>query len=66
MAKDSRHFLEEYERDHPEDVVTIERPTSLKDEIGNLVTCLCSEQASFCVGSVIPVEGGQGRSYFGL
>jgi NAD(P)-dependent dehydrogenase (short-subunit alcohol dehydrogenase family) len=36
------------------------------DEIGNIVAFLCSEQASFCVGSVVPVDGGQGRGYFGL
>jgi len=36
------------------------------DEIGTLVTFLCSEQASFCVGSIVPVDGGQGRSFFGL
>jgi NAD(P)-dependent dehydrogenase (short-subunit alcohol dehydrogenase family) len=35
------------------------------DEIGNVVTFLCSEQASFCVGSIVPVDGGQGRGYFG-
>jgi len=36
------------------------------EEISNLVTFLCSDLASFCVGSIIPVDGGQGRSYFGL
>lgn len=35
------------------------------DEIGTIVTFLCSEQASFCVGSIVPVDGGQGRSFFG-
>jgi 3-oxoacyl-[acyl-carrier protein] reductase len=35
------------------------------EEIGNLVTFLCSDHASFCIGSVVPVDGGQGRSYFG-
>jgi 3-oxoacyl-[acyl-carrier protein] reductase len=35
------------------------------DEIGGVVTFLCSELASFCVGSIIPVDGGQGRGYFG-
>lgn len=34
------------------------------NEISPMVTLLCSEQASFCVGSVIPVEGGQARHYF--
>lgn len=36
------------------------------DEIGAVVAFLCSEQASFCVGSVVPVDGGQGRGFFGL
>jgi len=36
------------------------------DEIGNFVTFLCSEHASFCVGSIVPIDGGQGRSFFGL
>ena len=34
------------------------------DEISPMVTLLCSELASFCVGSIIPVEGGQARHYF--
>ena len=35
------------------------------DEIGNVVAFLCSEYASFCIGSIIPVDGGQGRGFFG-
>lgn len=35
------------------------------DEIGNVVTFLCSEHASFCIGSIVPIDGGQGRSFFG-
>lgn len=35
------------------------------DEIGNAVAFLCSEHASFFVGSVVPIDGGQGRSFFG-
>ncbi|RMH36190.1 MAG: SDR family oxidoreductase [Nitrospirae bacterium] len=35
------------------------------DEIGKMVAFLCSNHASFCIGSVIPIDGGQGRSYFG-
>lgn len=34
------------------------------EEISPMVTLLCSEKASFCIGSVIPVEGGQARHYF--
>lgn len=34
------------------------------DEIGAVVTFLCSEHASFCVGSTVPVDGGQGRVFF--
>ncbi len=35
------------------------------EEIGNFVTYLCSELASFNTGSIIPIDGGQGRGYFG-
>lgn len=35
------------------------------EEIGNWVTFMCSELASFNTGSIIPVDGGQGRGYFG-
>jgi len=35
------------------------------EEIGDAVAFLCSEKASFFVGSVIPIDGGQGRSFFG-
>jgi NAD(P)-dependent dehydrogenase (short-subunit alcohol dehydrogenase family) len=34
-------------------------------EIGNYVTFLCSDRASFNTGSIVPVDGGQGRGYFG-
>lgn len=35
------------------------------EEIGNYVAFLCSELASFNTGSIIPIDGGQGRGYFG-
>lgn len=35
------------------------------DEIGQPVAFLCSEQASFFVGSIVPIDGGQGRTFFG-
>lgn len=43
--------------------------TSLKrfgrtDEISPMVALLCSDLASFCVGSIVPVEGGQARHFF--
>lgn len=34
------------------------------EEISPMVVLLCSELASFCQGSIIPVEGGQARHYF--
>lgn len=33
------------------------------EEISELVAFLCSEQASFCVGSALLADGGQGRSF---
>ena len=35
------------------------------EEIGHYVAYLCSELASFNTGSIVPVDGGQGRGYFG-
>jgi len=35
------------------------------DEIGNYVAFLCSELASFNTGGIIPIDGSQGRGYFG-
>ena len=34
------------------------------DEIAHMVTFLCSNQASFLQGSIVPVDGGQVRGYF--
>lgn len=34
------------------------------DEIGEVVTFLCSNSASFCIGSAVLVDGGQGRVFF--
>ena len=33
-------------------------------EISPMVVLLCSELASFCQGSIVPVDGGQARHYF--
>lgn len=35
------------------------------EEIGEFVAFLCSNLASFNTGSIVPVDGGQGRGYFG-
>jgi len=35
------------------------------EEIGNFVVFLCSDLASFNTGSIVPIDGGQGRGYFG-
>jgi NAD(P)-dependent dehydrogenase (short-subunit alcohol dehydrogenase family) len=34
------------------------------NEISPMVTLLCSNLASFCIGTIVPVEGGQARHYF--
>ena len=34
------------------------------EEISPVVALLCSDKASFCVGTAIPVEGGQARHFF--
>ncbi|MFH1851406.1 MAG: SDR family NAD(P)-dependent oxidoreductase [Candidatus Neomarinimicrobiota bacterium] len=34
------------------------------DEISPMVALLCSEQASFCQGAIVPVDGGQAKHYF--
>lgn len=34
------------------------------EEISDVITFLCSEKASFCVGSAFLVDGGQGRVFF--
>jgi len=33
------------------------------DEISRMITFLCSDFAGFCVGTIVPVDGGQGRTY---
>ena len=35
------------------------------EEIGNWVAFMCSDLASFNTGAIVPVDGGQGRGYFG-
>lgn len=35
------------------------------EEVGNFVAFLCSNLASFSTGSIMPIDGGQGRGYFG-
>jgi NAD(P)-dependent dehydrogenase (short-subunit alcohol dehydrogenase family) len=47
----------------------LEERTSLKrfgrpEEIAPFVTLLCSQLASFAVGAIVPVEGGQARHFF--
>lgn len=57
--KDPRHvkkFLSERQR-----IGRFGRP----EEIADFVLFLCSDRASFNTGSIIPIDGGQGRGYFG-
>ncbi|PIS02117.1 MAG: NAD(P)-dependent oxidoreductase [Chlamydiae bacterium CG10_big_fil_rev_8_21_14_0_10_42_34] len=35
------------------------------DEIGEVVTFMCSNHSSFCIGSAFLVDGGQGKVFFG-
>lgn len=61
------------------DISSVERPEHVKkyladrmaihrfgrvDEISGAVAFLCSDHASFCVGSSVPIDGGQGRGFF--
>ena len=34
------------------------------DDIGTIVTMLCSQQAKFCQGTIMPVDGGQSKHFF--
>jgi NAD(P)-dependent dehydrogenase (short-subunit alcohol dehydrogenase family) len=43
---------------------TVLKRFGVPEEVSPIVTLLASELASFCVGSVIPVEGGQAKHYF--
>ncbi|MCA9472052.1 MAG: SDR family oxidoreductase [Nitrospirales bacterium] len=38
---------------------------AVPSEVGPLVAFLCSQFATFCQGSLVPVDGGQSRHYFG-
>jgi 3-oxoacyl-[acyl-carrier protein] reductase len=40
------------------------RRFGLPEEISPMVVLLCSELATFCQGSIVPVDGGQARHYF--
>ena len=57
-------------RDRPEHAEKyLEDRTVLKrfgvpEEVSPVVTLLASDLASFCIGSIIPVEGGQAKHYF--
>lgn len=54
----------EHVRKYLEERMAIKR-FGVPDEIAEMVLFLCSKHASFCIGSIIPVDGGQGRSFFG-
>jgi NAD(P)-dependent dehydrogenase (short-subunit alcohol dehydrogenase family) len=43
---------------------TVLRRFGRPDEISPMVALLCSNLASFCIGSIVPVEGGQARHFF--
>lgn len=43
---------------------TVLRRFGTPEEISPMVALLCSDLASFCIGSIVPVEGGQARHFF--
>ena len=43
---------------------TVLKRFGVPDEVSPIVALLASDLASFCIGSVIPVEGGQAKHYF--
>jgi 3-oxoacyl-[acyl-carrier protein] reductase len=43
---------------------TVLRRFGKPEEISPMVALLCSDLASFCIGSIVPVEGGQARHFF--
>jgi NAD(P)-dependent dehydrogenase (short-subunit alcohol dehydrogenase family) len=64
-------YWEETSRERPEHVAKYlsERQRigrfGRPEEIGSCVAYLCSDLASFNTGAIIPIDGGQGRGYFG-
>ena len=59
VLKENPKHAEKYLEDR-----TVLKRFGQPDEISPIVALLCSEKASFCIGSIIPVEGGQARHYF--
>jgi len=59
VLKDRPEHAEKYLEDR-----TVLKRFGVPDEISPMVTLLCSEHASFCIGTIIPVEGGQARHFF--
>jgi 3-oxoacyl-[acyl-carrier protein] reductase len=53
----------EHVKKYLDDRMAIHRFGTL-EEISKVVTFFCSQYVSFCVGSTIPVDGGQGRCFF--
>lgn len=43
---------------------TVLKRFGVPEEVSPIVTLLASDLASFCIGSIIPVEGGQAKHYF--
>lgn len=53
----------EHAKNYLKERTTLQR-FGLPEEISPMVALLCSDKASFCVGTAIPVEGGQARHFF--
>ena len=59
ITEDGPEHAEKYLEDR-----TVLKRFGVPEEISPIVTLLASDLASFCIGSIIPVEGGQAKHYF--
>ncbi len=59
VLKTSPEHAEQYLQER-----TVLKRFGTPDEISPMVVLLCSKQASFCQGAIVPVDGGQAKHYF--
>ena len=59
VMKDKPEHAEKYLEER-----TVLKRFGVPEEVSPIVTLMASDLASFCIGSIIPVEGGQAKHYF--